>query len=150
MLLSLFLVALLSWQMVHWGQVFYQPRAPKVHSAVQIFNPEATAEQIGTRQLFGLASVAIDSPQMITPLNFKLSGIFSVDGSFPSVAIISVDNKDGLPFRTGDAVAPDVTLEQVMADHVILSRAGVKEKLLLESKSPVLIIPVTKPALNPS
>ena len=144
-LLSMMLVALLSWQLVHWAKVLYKPRLVLAPSAVQIFNPESMANQIGARKLFGLASEVSVSPQAITPLNLKLSGVFAVDGALPSVAIISVDNKDGMPFKTGDAVVPDVTLEQVMSDHVILNRAGVKEKLRLETKSPVLVIPVTMP-----
>lgn len=145
MLLSLVLVTLLSWQLMHWAKVFYKPRLLLAHTAVQIFHPETMAEQIGTRQLFGLASEALVTPQAISPLNMKLSGVFAVDGTLPSVAIISVDNKEGLPFKNGDTVVPNVTLEQVMSDHVILSRAGVTEKLRLESKSPVLVIPITMP-----
>lgn len=145
LLLSIILVVLLSWQLVHWSKMLYKPKLAQVPTVVQIFNPATMASQIGTRQLFGESDEVMILPQAITSLNLKLSGVFAVDGTHPSVAIISVDNKDGMPFKTGDTVVPNVTLEQVLSDHVILSRAGVMEKLRLESKSPVLVIPVTVP-----
>lgn len=143
LLLSIVLVALLSWQLVHWVKVLRQPRHERAPVAAQFLNPQAMASQIGTRKIFGVDSEVVASPQGVTSLNLKLNGVFAEDDTRPSVAIISVDGKSGLPFKTGDTVAPNVTLDQVMSDHVILSRSGVKEKLPLESKSPLLVIPVT-------
>lgn len=142
-LLSIVLVALLSWQLVHWVKILRQPRHERAPAVTQILNPQTMASQIGTRKIFGVDSEVMDSPQGVASLNLKLNGVFAEDGTRPSVAIISVDGKSGLPFKTGDTVVPNVTLDQVIADHVILSRAGVKENLPLESKSPLLVIPVT-------
>lgn len=149
-LLNLMLATLLCWQLAHWTWLFLAPSPPQPVVAAPIPNPEQMLETLRSAHLFGVAienGNAAQAPS-VTPLNLKLSGVFAAAGKLPAVAIINVENKGDLPFMTGDRILPDVTLEQVSPDHVVLSRGGVMEKLLLEQKGQPLKPQKTATQLN--
>ncbi len=150
-LLNLCLVALLCWQLAHWTWLFLAP-APAKPAAAAPATPDAARllESIRAGHLFGTASQAGNLPtaQATTSLNLKLSGVFAAAGKLPAVAIINVENKGDLPFVDGDGILPNVTLEQVKPDHVVLKRGGVREKLLLEQKGAPLPLQEKASQLN--
>lgn len=112
-------------------------------------NSQQALETVRAAHLFGIASSS-PSPvaRSLTPLNLKLSGVFAASGKQPALAIINVEQKGDAPFWVGDAVLPEVTLEQVNPDHIVLNRGGVMEKLRLEQKMQALIIQSTAVQLN--
>lgn len=139
-LLSLILATLLCWQLAHWTWVFLAPSVPQPLVSAPALNPERMLETLRSAHLFGLASGSIRQTSSLTPLNLKLSGVFAATGKLPTVAIINAENKGDLPFMNGDSILPGVTLEQVRPDHVVLSRGGKMEKLLLEQKGQSLAL----------
>jgi general secretion pathway protein C len=145
-LLNLALVTLLCWQLAHWTWLFLAPAPAKPLAAASTTpDPARLLDTIHTAHLFGTAGHAASSAatQATTALNLKLSGVFAASGKLPAVAIINVENKGDLPFMNGDTILPGVTLEQVRPDHVVLSRGGVMEKLLLEQKGQPLALQKT-------
>lgn len=136
-LLNLALTALLCWQLAHWTWLFLAPTPARPSPAtISTPDPAQMLETIRAAQLFGSVSHATPSgtTQATTSLNLHLSGVFATAGRLPAVAIIKVENQGDLPFSNGDTILPGVTLEQVRPDHVVLSRGGIREKLLLEQK----------------
>lgn len=134
-LLTAALVVLLCWQLAHWTWVFIAPAPSAPAQPSPSLNPENILETVRAAHLFGTANGNKPSEtQSLTPLNLKLSGVFALTGKRPALAIINVDQKGDLPFQVGDSVLPEVRLEQVNPDHVVLRRSGKLEKLLLEQK----------------
>lgn len=77
--------------------------------------------------------------------DFRLVGTFAGARGRPGVAIIV--GSDGRPasFPKGAEIAPGVVLQEIAADHVLLGRDGVSEKLELPAKSSAnLIVPVPR------
>lgn len=149
-LLNLMLATLLCWQLAQWTWLFLAPATPQSVVAAAAPNPEQVLETLRSAHLFGVAAENGNLPQAraVTPLNLKLSGVFAATGKLPAVAVINVENKGELPFMNGDRILPDVTLEQVNPDHVILNRGGVMEKLLLERKGQPIDLQISTKQLN--
>ncbi|MFH1493573.1 MAG: type II secretion system protein N [Pseudomonadota bacterium] len=150
-LLNLGLVTLLCWQLAHWTWLFLAPAPAKpAASASTTHDPARLLDTIRAAHLFGTASHA-GSPgaaQATTSLNLRLSGVFASNGKLPAVAIINVENQGDLPFVNGDSILPNVTLEQVRPDHVVLNRGGISEKLPLEQKGAPLALQKKTAQLN--
>jgi general secretion pathway protein C len=109
----------LSW----WAWHFLAPQAP-----VATASNSSTGEDFGdvalARTLFGEAEIkAADAPAS----DIRLKGVFAVDGITPSVAVVNIGAKD-FPVRLGEAVMKDVNLQEVHADHIIISRGGTNER----------------------
>lgn len=66
-----------------------------------------------------------------TRLNLRLVGMFSSDSGGPALALIADGNNPERPYRLGDTIANGPRLEQILSDHVVLSRNGALEKLSL-------------------
>lgn len=62
------------------------------------------------------------------------SGPHSEPGSGPGYAVIRLDAKQAVAVREGGEIEPGVRLVEVHADHVVLERGGVKEKLAWPEK----------------
>lgn len=146
-LLNLILAGLLCWQLAQWTWLFLAPIPTKPAAVTPPPpDPERLLDTIRAAHLFGGSGQAA-SPAMAqatTALDLKLRGVFATDGRLPAVAIIRAENRGDLPFGTGDAVLPGVTLEQVWPDHVVLSRGGAREKLFLEQKGTPVATPQGK------
>lgn len=134
--LNLALVVVLCWQLAQWTWVFLAPRqqqatAPRVHP-----NADQLLAAVRSAHLFGAStqSVAVQG-ETATPLDLKLTGVFAANGKLPPAAIIKVEGQKELPFSRGDKILPDVVLDQVGPDYVVLRRNGGLERLDLESKS---------------
>ncbi len=92
--------------------------------------------EISRQNLFGKAEVAPpvqavvkDAPK--STLNYKIRGIYhSADESLASI-ILEKASKTNF-YRLGDEIDPRIFIHQIQPDHVIISRSGKLEKLLLE------------------
>lgn len=79
------------------------------------------------RSLSTIVSVEEDAPE--TPLNLEIKGLFAgVDEATSLVRILTPDNETRR-YRVGDEIVPNVVLESVLADRVILTREGQRETL---------------------
>jgi hypothetical protein len=50
------------------------------------------------------------------------------------IALLAVDSRPALPLRAGDEVAAGVTLAEVRADRVVVSRSGATQEIRLPAK----------------
>jgi len=95
--------------------------------------------QIASRNLFGktVSNKVEATPAQIqdapeSSLNYKLRGIYySVDKALASV-ILQKNSKDSKFYRLGDEIDLKIYIEQIHQDHILISRQGRLEKLVLE------------------
>ncbi len=81
----------------------------------------------------------LDAPE--TRLNLTLTGILAATESRGSRALIAQGDGEEAPYAVGDLITRGVTLEQIFADRVILSRGGQLETLRLDKDSPSSFAP---------
>ena len=95
-----------------------------------------TIEVVDALNLFG-AKASDTAPDIdslpTTTLNLKVAGIISSSQSNASRVFIAVDGKSAQSFFVGDKLSPDVTLDSIERDFVILQRGAQLEKLPLHS-----------------
>ncbi len=129
LLLLLTLAALLA----HWTWRFAAPLPMQPPAAG---HGDARADtglvQLRALGLFGGSRVAGAQGAVPTALGFKLRGVFAAPAGRPAMALLSTEGGEQAVVR-GDEIQPGVVLEEVAADHVILSNRGVRERLDLET-----------------
>ncbi|HUP92424.1 MAG TPA: type II secretion system protein GspC [Solimonas sp.] len=116
------------------------PVAPLAAAMARTGGPNVQA--IVDAQLFGAyappaVAQAVDlnnAPD--TRLNLTLLGILAGTDETKSRALISTQEGDEQPYAIGDDVGPNVTLQAIFPDRVILLRAGQPETLRLNKDQP--------------
>ncbi|MDJ0833999.1 MAG: type II secretion system protein GspC [Gammaproteobacteria bacterium] len=145
---TLLLVVLLGYQLsiLVW-QLVPVPALPQ--SAAMVTTPQKTANdqtvisarqkirEIEDKNLFGkLQAVSVQQPEVTdapeSTLKYKLRGIFySPDEALASV-ILEKDPRTIKFYRLGEEIENRIFIEQIQADHILISRYGKLEKLVLE------------------
>ncbi|MEQ8857838.1 MAG: type II secretion system protein N [Pseudomonadales bacterium] len=110
------------------------PSTPAATSTTAAPRPAPDVNAILARNLFGAADVnatpvEIDQPAVVTRLPLELLGVFVADAADSSAAIISQRGRPGILYSIGEDVPGGATLLEVLPDHVVLRRAGVRETL---------------------
>jgi general secretion pathway protein C len=127
--LTLAVVVVLATQIAWWGWHFLTPRlsaSPTTEAAAQ------SADVIDAslaRNLLGAAPTS-GSPAAASS-EFRLKGVFAVDGRTLSAAILNAGGRD-LSVRVNESIADGVRLVEVHRDHAIISRGGVRERIDLD------------------
>lgn len=122
------------WLLSRWIWSFFPapqgapPRLPPTQAATG-----DRVAAIGKARLFGSAAEPAASTGL-TSLNFKLLGVFAARRQEGMAAVINTGEPKNKAVRAGEEVAPGIVLDKVFADHVLLRRHGVTERLNLESK----------------
>lgn len=111
-------------------------RAP----AVNIVPPSARAALFSSFDPFFRNDQPAAGAANITSLNITLFGIRANESSGGGSAIIAGEDGVQNSYGVGEEVAPGVILDSVAFDHVILSRAGVKESLYLDQSVPATTV----------
>lgn len=111
----------------------YSPVSPRpVQNARPVIKADLSV--LSRENAFGVASGTMagdvpDAPE--TKLNFRLVGLRAVTGEGQgSATIVTPDGKQAR-FVVGDQVIPNVKIEQILADRVVLNHNGTQESLLL-------------------
>ncbi len=119
------LMLVLGWQLAWWTWHYITPslKTASLSSAANTAAPLALG-----RQLFGDAGAAVNVASSSPQTGIRLKGVFAVDGKTLSGAVLNVGARDQY-VRQGQELSPGVTLAEVRADYVILSRAGVRERI---------------------
>jgi general secretion pathway protein C len=65
----------------------------------------------------------------------RLLGVVAPSGRLAGYALLRLDAKTTIAVPQGQEIEPGVKLVEVHADHVVLERSGVPEKLLLPEKA---------------
>ncbi|MGE5617207.1 MAG: type II secretion system protein N [Bacillota bacterium] len=118
------LVLLLAWLLAHWTWVFVAP--------ARVASPpssDSTVDLAVASRLFGGNVVASTSASSSA---LKLKGVVAPTPGVAASAIFSTGAGKDLSIFVGSEVLPGVKLAEVYPDHVILSRAGVNERVDLE------------------
>lgn len=113
-----------------WIWILFAPQAIFT-SAV----PERAAV-VETGQLFGVPVSNDTVNQGVALPNLQLLGVFTASGGKPGFAVLKLEARQ-LGVAEGEEVAPGTRLVAVHADHVILERAGIQQRVNLENKYPV-------------
>jgi general secretion pathway protein C len=130
-------LAELTWRVVPGGTTEVG-RSPTPTAVRQVRNAAPKLAPVADLSLFGKpeSTVAtggpVDAPE--TRLNLILRGVLAT-GSPYARAIVSAAGGDELSYRVGDHLPGGATLDQVLADRVILQRAGRFEALYLPKEA---------------
>jgi len=114
--------ALLGVLLAKWTWLLFAPASPAIPAAAW----EASAE---AERVFGIASVT-DTSAPATLGNIKLVGVFA--HRTRGFAVMQVDEKQ-IGVGQGDEVKPGLRLVETHTDHVILERAGMRQRVDLTS-----------------
>ncbi|MEM7079929.1 MAG: type II secretion system protein N [Pseudomonadota bacterium] len=103
-------------------------------SAERASRPKANVNWILSKHLFGEAGAApvvaqSDEPVEQTRLPLELRMVTVADVAEESAAIVAQKGKPGLLYNVGETLPGNAKLEEVYRDHIILRRAGNREKL---------------------
>ena len=124
--LTALLMIALGGQLAWWTWHFITPSLKSVSFAAPIVAaPDIT---VG-RQLFGDSTPETATASLRTDI--RLKGVFAADGKTLSAAVLNLGGRDQA-VKVGQELAAGVTLVAVNADFVVISRAGVRERIDLE------------------
>ena len=123
------LVLLLAFQLAHWTWVFFAPaEVAAIPDGAPVVNLAAVAK------LFGADAPKNSSGAVASLSGLRLKGVIAPDAGPAASAIFATGaGKDLAVFVDGE-VQPGVKLAEVKPDHVIVSRAGVRERIDLETR----------------
>ena len=123
--LTLAALALFGLVLAYWTWVWFAPRAET--------RAEAAAGEAGNlaaaSRVFGQVERAKSSSAAPTGIAIKLLGVVAASGGRRGHAVVQLEGKQILAVHEGDDVTPGVRLAEVLPDHVILERGGVRETL---------------------
>ncbi|MEQ1519041.1 MAG: type II secretion system protein N [Usitatibacteraceae bacterium] len=143
--LTALLVIALGLQLAWWTWHFITPSLRGAPIASETVS--ATDVSLG-RQLFGKAGTAAAVSGPATAGGIRLKGVFAVDGVALSAAVLNLGGRDQA-VKKGDELSAGVTLAEVHADYVIISRAGVRERIDIDrydSRAPKSDVAANAPA----
>ena len=128
-LLTLAALALFGLVLAYWTWAWFAPRAEP--------RAEPVAGEAGNLAMAGRAFGRVErskSSAAPTGIAIKLLGIVAASGGRRGHAVVQLDGKQILAVHEGDDVAPGVRLAEVLTDHVILERSGLRETLAWPEK----------------
>jgi general secretion pathway protein C len=122
------LVLLLAYQLAHWTWVFV---APSPVAAV----PEGDrgVDMAAVARLFGAAAPA-EARNVASAAGLRLKGVIAPDAGPAASAIFSTGAGKDIAVFVNREVQPGVKLVEVKPGYVIVSRAGVRERIDLEAR----------------
>lgn len=129
--------------LARWSWILFAPHA----AAVAIAPPHGVAAESG--RLFGVVVAETPASGGVALPNVHLIGVFATqsrnsllpDGSKartgqPGFAVLQLDNKQQVGVAAGEDVAPGTKLIEIHPDYVLLERAGVRQRVDMEGKTP--------------
>jgi general secretion pathway protein C len=141
-LLTLAALALFGLVLAYWTWVWFAPRAePRAEAAAGEAGNLASASRVFGRVERNKSSA---SP---TGIAIKLLGVVAASGGRRGYAVVQLDAKQILAVHEGEDVTPGVRLAEVLPDHVILERGGVRETLAWPEKRPTAATAATAATL---
>ena len=111
-----------------WWWVLFAP-----HATFTTAIPER-ASTMEAGQLFGVTVADEVKAQGVALPNVQLLGIFAASAGKKGFAILKLDDKRQTGVAEGEEVASGTRLVAVNNDHVLLERAGVQQRINLETK----------------
>jgi general secretion pathway protein C len=128
-LLTLAALALFGLVLAYWTWVWFAPRAePRAEAVAGEAGNLASASGVFGRVERNKNSAAP------TGIAIKLLGVVAASGGRRGYAVVQLDAKQILAVHEGEDVNPGVRLAEVLPDHVILERGGMRETLAWPEK----------------
>src|SRR3954469_9547236 len=124
------LVLVLAWQLAYWTWVFVAP--PATANGARAANDVDLA---AVARLFGASPPSGESAATSTS-GLRLKGVVAPTPGTAASAIFSTGSGRDLAVFIDREVQPGVKLAEVHPDHVIVSRAGVPERIDLDTRRP--------------
>ena len=128
-IVTIALTLVLAWQLAHWTWVFLAPRPVAV-----VGEAGGPVDLAAIARLFG-ASAPAGRASSVSAL--KLKGVIAPTPGVAASAIFSTGTGKDIAVYVGREVQPGVKLVEVKPDHVIVSRAGIRERVDLEMPRPI-------------
>jgi hypothetical protein len=122
-------LALTAWIVASWYWHFNGTPAQSAQPS-PVSDPQAAAQDIASRQLFGAASSAA-TVSTAPAANFVVTGVSTRWGKLPGFAIIASGSAPAKAFVEGEEIAPGIKLVHVLASAVEIDRNGVLEQVRL-------------------
>ena len=119
------LTLVLAFQLAHWTWVFLAP--PEIAKTP---DGDAGVDMAAIAKLFGASAPASSSA---TTAGLKLKGVVAPDEGAIASAIFSTGGGKDIAVFVDREISPGLKLVEVKADHVIVSRNGVNERIDLEA-----------------
>jgi type II secretory pathway component PulC len=133
-LLELVLVAALGVGLAHVTLLTMAPRTAGAPSALaQSAQPQPGAA--AARHMFGAARSDSTAKRVDTAKSLVLLGVFSSTEPGAGRAIVGMQGSRPVHVAVGEPIADGVELHEVHADHVIVLRQGIAERLELERRA---------------
>ena len=124
---SVALAVVLVTSVTDWLLTFSARRTPvepvRVLDATAV-EPAQVTDVMPLANLFG-------APSSSEVGGIRALGVMAEGGTGRGIAVLGVEGKPAKSYRSGDLVAPGVTLKEVKKDGVVISRAGVAQELRL-------------------
>ena len=134
------LVIALAWQLAYWTWVFATPAPLASLPAAQ----EAPADIAIASKLFG--GTASPSTASVSTSGLRLKGVVAPTPGVAASAIFATGSGRDASIFVGSEVQPGVKLAEVHPDHVIVARAGVNERIDLETRRSATATSSSQPA----
>ena len=124
------LVLVLAWQLAYWTWIFLAP--PQSSAAADGRDVDLAA----VARLFGAAPPAGEGAATASASTLRLKGVVAPTPGTAASAIFSTGSGRDVSVFIDREVTPGVKLAEVHADHVIVSRGGVPERIDLDLRAP--------------
>ncbi len=125
--ITFLLVIVLGIQLAWWGWHFFGARAGVQAPMAEAIDPAIARNLFGEA---GAASVTSSAPAENNS-GIRLKGVYAVDGKTLSAAVVNIGGRD-TSVRLNEKISDNVTLVEVGAEHIVVSRAGLREKIALD------------------
>ena len=125
------LVLVLAWQLAYWTWVFVAP--PEARGSRE---EAGDVDFAAVARLFGAAPPAGAGAPALAASSLKLKGVVAPTPGTAASAIFSTGSGRDVSVFIEREVTPGVKLAEVHADHVIVSRGGVPERIDLDLRAP--------------
>lgn len=129
LVINVILFALLCMLLSYWGLQIFKPAIRPIQAPVNVDSYEPSVGQWGN--LFGLSARTEAAPS-----SYQLKGVIVAPRIKDSVAIIMVEGKPNFTIGVGKELMPGVSLQEVHADHVIVSESGIARRVDLPAPAP--------------
>jgi len=128
------LVLVLAWQLAYWTWRFLAPPS----TPATLPSREAAVDLATAAKLFGGTAGTVTATG---GSGLRLKGVVAPTPGVAASAIFSTGSGRDLSVFIGNEIQPGVKLREVHPDHVIVSRAGVDERVDLEARRSLAVAP---------
>lgn len=138
--LNVAMVALLGWTLAYWTWQILSP-APIIATPADEATEQSLLPSIQAAGWFGQSN----TPAVVqSASDMKLVGLYSSAKKHRGFAIFKLANGTQATVLLNQEITPGTKLIQISKDHVVIDRQGTRAEILLESKTPALILSNSK------